>query len=105
MNSRETSDPSDTVSSATAATTIDNDRVRVTTWTFKEPGDSTGQHRHEHDYIVIPVTGGQLVVTRPDGTSSDLTQVAAVAYLGTAGTTHTVTAMHPLAFVEIELKT
>ncbi|HZM64722.1 MAG TPA: hypothetical protein VFC16_00275 [Nakamurella sp.] len=69
-------------------------------------GDSTGQHRHEHDYIVIPVTGGRLSVTTPDGAVHDMTQVAGVSYLGTAGTTRTVTAINPdrLSFVEIELK-
>ena len=94
------------MSSANSYVTIDNDRIRVTTWTFEELGDSTGQHRHEHDYIVIPVTGGRLSVTTPDGAVHHMTQVAGVAYLGTAGTTHTVTVINPdrVSFVEIELK-
>ena len=34
---------------------IDNDSVRVTEWRFA-PGAETGWHRHEHEYVVIPVT-------------------------------------------------
>lgn len=94
------------MSSAKSDMTIDNDRIRVTTWTFEAVGDSTGPHRHEHDYIVIPVTGGRLSVTAPDGAVRDMTQVAGVCYLGTAGTAHTVTAVNPdlLSFVEVEFK-
>ena len=35
----------------------DNERGRITVWSFGS-GDSTGQHRHELDYVVVPVTGG-----------------------------------------------
>ena len=31
---------------------IDNERTRVTLWTFK-PGEETGQHIHEFDYVVV----------------------------------------------------
>ena len=31
-------------------TMIDNERTRVTLWTFK-PGEETGQHIHEFDYV------------------------------------------------------
>lgn len=94
------------MSSANSEVTIDNDRVRVITWTFDHAGDSTGPHRHEHDYIVIPVTGGHLNVTTPDDTTHDMTQDAGVPYPGTKGTTHTVTAVNAdrLSFVEVELK-
>ena len=45
----------------------DDDRVRVTTFTFAD-GDETGDHRHEYDYIVVPITGGTFEVTDRDGT-------------------------------------
>lgn len=94
------------MSTATSVVTIDNEQIRVTTWTFDAPGDTTGLHCHEHEYIVVPVTGGHLAVTTPDGTVSYMTQVAGSPYLGTAGTTHTVTAINPdrLCFVEVELE-
>ena len=39
---------------------IENDRVRVTRWDFPQPGDCTGWHRHEHDYVVVPLFDGDL---------------------------------------------
>lgn len=90
---------------ATNRVAIDDERVRVTTWTFRD-GDSTGQHRHEYDYVVVPVTGGAFVVADADGTERMLTQVAGVAYAGSAGTHHTVTNASgaEAIFVDIELK-
>jgi len=41
----------------TPETVIDDERVRVTTWTFAADGDETGHHVHEYDYLVVPVTG------------------------------------------------
>ena len=32
---------------------IDNERTRVTEWRFA-PGASTGYHRHEYDYVIVP---------------------------------------------------
>ena len=45
---------------------IENDRVRVTEWKFP-PDSHTGWHRHEMDYVVVPVTNGQLRLKETDG--------------------------------------
>jgi quercetin dioxygenase-like cupin family protein len=84
----------------------DNDAVRVTTWTFEAPGATTGQHRHEFDYVVVPVTGGRFEVVDVDGSVREMEQVAGSPYLGTAGTAHDVVsvAAKEAVFVEIELK-
>jgi beta-alanine degradation protein BauB len=84
----------------------DNDRLRVTTWTFEAPDDATGQHRHEFDYVVVPITGGTFTVTDRDGTVREMTQVAGSPYLGAAGTDHDVVSATDgqAVFVEIELK-
>ncbi|HTP23556.1 MAG TPA: cupin domain-containing protein [Solirubrobacteraceae bacterium] len=83
----------------------DDDRVRVTTWTF-EDGQDTGHHRHEYDYIVVPISGGTFEITETDGTTREMTQEAGGAYLGRAGTEHNVInrAGRTAVFVEIELK-
>ena len=47
---------------------IDNDRVIVTEWRFP-PGAETGWHRHAHDYVVVPMTGGKLLLAPPEGNS------------------------------------
>lgn len=86
-------------------TTIDDERIRVTTWTFREAGASTGPHVHEYEYVVVPVTGGSFIVTGSDGALHELTQHAGMPYRGTAGTAHDVASSDdgPAVFVEIEL--
>src|ERR1019366_6649070 len=46
---------------ATPTVQIDNNHLRVTEWRFA-PGAATGFHRHEHDYLVVPVRDGELKV-------------------------------------------
>ena len=90
---------------ARSTRTADDDRVRVTTLAF-EDGDETGEHRHEYDYLVVPVTGGTFTVIECDGSTRDLVQEAGAPYLGKAGTEHNVVNASGRAatFVEIELK-
>jgi beta-alanine degradation protein BauB len=86
--------------------TADNERVRVTTWTFGAAGAATGRHRHEFDYVVVPITGGTFTITDSEGSVREMNQVAGSAYLGTAGTDHDVVSesTEEAVFVEIELK-
>jgi quercetin dioxygenase-like cupin family protein len=91
--------------SAQPTVQVDNDRVRVTEWRFA-PGAATGWHRHEHDYVIVPMTTGQLRATSREGESlSDL--VAGQAYFRAAGAEHDVVNPNPheFVFVEIEAKT
>ena len=57
----------------------DNDDVRVTTWTFGAAGAATGRHRHEFDYVVVPITGGRFEVIEIDGSVREMDQVAGFA--------------------------
>ena len=52
---------------------IDNDRVRVSEWRFA-PGTETGHHRHAHDYVVVPMTDGELTITDTDGETHTLSK-------------------------------
>jgi beta-alanine degradation protein BauB len=90
---------------ARSQTSVDDDRVRVTTLTFDD-GDETGYHRHDYDYIVVPVTGGTFRVEESDGTTRELAQVAGAPYQGRGGTEHNVVNRSgtTVSFVEIELK-
>ena len=45
---------------AKANVMIDNQKTRVTEWTF-EVGDETGQHIHEYDYVVVPMLDLSLI--------------------------------------------
>lgn len=86
--------------------TADNEHVRITTWTFLTEGAAIGRHRHEFDYVVVPITGGTFTVTDLDGSVHEMTQTAGSPYLGTAGTAHDVANAtgQEAVFVEIELK-
>lgn len=45
---------------------LDNDRTRITQWVFR-PGDQTGWHRHECDYVTVQQSGGALLLQGADG--------------------------------------
>ncbi|MFB7032415.1 MULTISPECIES: cupin domain-containing protein [unclassified Streptomyces] len=92
-------------STARASVQHEDERVRVTRWDF-EPGQSTGRHVHEHDYVVVPVTDGRTDVITPDGTVTSSQLRAGQSYARPAGGEHEVvnTGTTPLAFVEIEMK-
>lgn len=84
---------------------IDNDRVVVTRWTLP-PGATTGPHRHDHDYVVVPLVDGELAFVEPSGGRGAATLGAGVAYFRNAGVEHDVSnpGAATVAFVEVELR-
>lgn len=93
-----------TMTAAIPTVMIDDGRIRVTRWQF-DPGASTGMHTHEFDYVVVPVTGGDFMVTQPDGSTSTMLQKPGDSYARPVGVQHSVTNAGRAAasFVEIEL--
>ena len=89
---------------ASAALLIDNDRVRVTRWRFT-PGAATGWHKHEYDYVIVPLTDGTLKLVEPEGNRDSQLTVGAP-YFRTAGVEHDVVNAndHEFVFIEIEMK-
>jgi quercetin dioxygenase-like cupin family protein len=84
---------------------IDNERVRVTEWRFA-PGAATGWHRHEMDYVVVPLADGVLELIGPDGARTRAELRKGAPYFRSAGVEHDVinANAYDFAFVEIELK-
>ena len=83
---------------------LDTENVRVTEWRF-EPGAATGWHRHEFDYVVVPMTTGRLLLKEPDGERhAELT--AGVSYGRDAGVEHDVINdnNYEFVFIEVEMK-
>ena len=81
---------------------IDNTRARVTRHKMA-PGASTGFHRHEYDYVIVPVTDGRMRIVEGGGESvSELS--TGVSYFRTAVADHDVIndGDRDLIFVEIE---
>lgn len=81
---------------------IDNDRVRVIEWRFP-PGAATGWHRHEYDYVVVPMTTGRLRIRNAEG-DSDADLVAGKSYTRKAGVEHDVTNANAFEFVFVEIE-
>lgn len=89
---------------ARATVQVDDDRVKVTEWRFA-PGAATGWHRHEMDYVVVPMTTGRLLLQTAEGEqAAELT--AGQAYARRVGVEHDVINPndHEFVFVEIEIK-
>jgi quercetin dioxygenase-like cupin family protein len=83
----------------------DNARTRVTLWRFP-PGGETGFHRHELDYVIVPLTTGPLTIVDKDGKETTAALTVGIAYFREAGVEHNV--VNPgageFAFVEVEFK-
>ena len=90
---------------ATPEVLIDNDTVVVTKWSFVD-GAETGWHRHGHDYVVVPLSDGKLVLEEPGGTMREAPLKDGVPYFREEGVEHNVIngSGGPYAFLEIELK-
>lgn len=81
----------------------ETDRVRITEWRFPV-GTATGWHRHEHDYVVLPMISGRLTMQSAEGEhAADL--VAGTPYVREEGVEHDVINNddHEIVFVETEL--
>jgi len=82
---------------------ISEPHVRVTEWRFA-PGAETGWHRHEADYVVVPLADGDLLLEEPGGSSRTTTLKRHVPYARREGVEHNVVNANPFdfAFIEIE---
>ncbi len=91
--------------SALATVMIENDRVRVTEWRFRRRGDATGWHRHDFDYVVVPLFDGVLEIDLGNGERITAPMQNGVPYFREIGVEHDVINGNDFecAFVEIEL--
>jgi quercetin dioxygenase-like cupin family protein len=81
---------------------VDDGRIRVTRYDMA-PGDRIPRHRHEFDYLVVPILDGAFAVIADAGSSEQRT-TAGVPYQREAGAEHElVNGETPYSFVEIEL--
>lgn len=94
----------DAAGSATPTILIENARTRVTEWRFAGRGDNTGWHRHDYDYVVVPISDGKLEILDGEGRISIAELKAGVPYFRDLGVEHDVINGNEgeFAFVEIE---
>ena len=84
---------------------IDNERVRVAEWRFA-PGAATGWHRHEFDYVVVPMLDGKLRIVTEGGAETIAELEKGVPYFRNAGVEHDVINAnnYEFSFIEVEMK-
>ncbi len=89
---------------ASSKVLIENARTRVTEWRFAGRGDNTGWHRHEHDYVVVPLLDGVLELHEPDGQTRRSELRSGAPYFRPRGVEHDVANGNDFeyAFIEIE---
>ena len=88
----------------TATIVIDEPHVRVLEYRFA-PGAETGWHRHAHDYVVVPMQDGQLLLEEPGGGERIAELRQHQPYARRAGVEHNVINANDceFAFLEVEL--
>ncbi|HKO70345.1 MAG TPA: cupin domain-containing protein [Bradyrhizobium sp.] len=91
--------------SAESEVQVDTPEVRVTRWRLS-PGSSTGHHIHEMDYVIVPVTSGEMTIVAPGGERSKAQLGAGKSYFRKAGVEHDVLneSAEEIVFLEVELK-
>ncbi len=91
--------------SATSNIQVDTPEVRVTEWRLA-PGSATGHHIHQMDYVIVPVTAGEMTIVAPNGERSRAQLGAGQSYFRKAGVEHDVLneTDAEIVFLEVELK-
>ena len=83
---------------------VKNDKVIVTEWSF-EVGDSTGQHKHQYNYVVVPMLDGELKIIDKENKETISKLSKGVAYYRDKGVEHNVFNNNnfPYSFIEVEM--
>ena len=91
------------VGTAIGTPLINNKRTKVTEWSFSVKGDNTGWHKHDNDYVVIPLFTGDLYIF--DGDKKSISSLNhGVPYFRERGVSHDVINANdfPCKFIEVE---
>ena len=92
--------------SAKSDVQVDTPEVRVTEWRLA-PGSATGHHIHEMDYVIVPVTAGEMTIVAPErGTLQGAARRSANPTSAKPGWNTTCSTRPPseIVFLEVELK-
>ena len=89
---------------STGEVQLENAHFRVTKWTIA-PGGAIPMHRHEHEYVVIPLVTATMHVVSGEGDEIAAQLVTGQSYTRPAGSEHRVEnrgAGAAVSFVEVE---
>ncbi|MDN6373979.1 MAG: cupin [Brevibacterium aurantiacum] len=95
---------SDESTGSTGEVQLDNGVFRVTKWTI-EPDGVIPMHKHDYEYVVVPMVTDTMRVRNSDGTEIVAELEAGVSYTRAAGGEHEVSNPNGTAdvvFVEVE---
>ena len=81
---------------------VANARFKVTEWRFVA-GAETGWHRHAHDYVIVPMTTGRLLLEEKDGDRYAELRMGEP-YARSVGVEHNVISANEGEFVFIEIE-
>ncbi|WP_125615795.1 cupin domain-containing protein [Specibacter cremeus] len=96
--------PSTSLRPAQSTVQLDDANFRVTEWRFA-PGTETGWHAHALDYVVVPMSTGELTLNTRDAVST-FQLTAGASYTRAPGPEHNI-ANHgatEIVFIEVERK-
>jgi len=84
---------------------IDDTRIKVTRWDFSS-GAETGWHKHNMDYVIVPLSNGTLTAELSGGKTIENELSIGGSYARAAGVDHNIINNNnsPFSFIEIELK-
>jgi beta-alanine degradation protein BauB len=88
---------------ATHKVVMEDDGMVVTHWVFK-PGEQTGWHRHDTDYMPIQLSTGRLLFEFPDGTSREIDYVPNTSSYVTAPVEHNAINIGDVDIVALEIE-
>lgn len=83
---------------------LENEQFRVTKWTI-EPGGAIPMHRHEYEYVVVPMMTGTMHAVNADGSEIVANLVAGQSYTRASGSEHRIEhrgSGEDVVFVEVE---
>ena len=81
----------------------EDDKTRITLFNIK-PGEQTGWHRHEFDYVAVQQSGGRLHLDYADGSTRDIDYKPGVALAVAAPVEHNAINVGDVDIVALEIE-
>lgn len=88
---------------ASYETLLDDERTCITLFTLK-PGEQTGWHRHEYDYVAVQQSEGRLHLDYADGSVLDLDYTPGVALAVSAPVEHNAINVGDVDIIALEIE-
>ncbi len=88
---------------ASSETLLDDDKTCITLFTI-QPGEQTGWHRHEFDYVVVQQSDGRLHLDYADGSMREIGYTPGVALFVSAPVEHNAINVGDVDIIALEIE-